>query len=301
LGAFALRTGVAAVRLAVVAGILSTLVLVRSDVPFPLVAGGIAVCLAAILVLERDTARFRPWALYTVAFVVFAHLRGLADETGLAAQVLYPIELDRALFGAVPTVWLQEHLYVPGAPSAFDVACLAVYLSYFLVPHVVAFVLWRRSLERFVHYARAIVLTCYAGLAVSFVAPTAPPWLAGQLGDLSFVARIPRDIVDGVSATAYREGYEVVGANPVAAMPSLHAALTVVVAIAALRAGRVVGALGVGYALAMGFALVYLGEHYVADVLAGTLVAAVAWRVAAVGWRPTRKPRLSGAFPRLRG
>jgi membrane-associated phospholipid phosphatase len=300
LGAFALRTGTAAIRIAVVGGVLSTLILLRSGVPFPIVAAGIAGCLVAIFLLERDAARFRPWAVYTLAFVAFAQLRSFADESGLSVHIAYPAELDRALFGVVPTVWLQERLYVVGARSAFDIACVAVYMSYFLVPHALAFALWRRNLARFGQYARALVLTCFVGLAVSFVAPTAPPWLAGQLGELPFVARVPRDIMTGTAAAAYREGYEIVGSNPVAAMPSLHMALTALVAIVALRSGRLVGILGVSYAVAMGFSLVYLGEHYVADVFAGTLLAVAVWCVGLFR-RPEAKPRLSGAFSRLRG
>ncbi|MBA2459089.1 MAG: phosphatase PAP2 family protein [Gemmatimonadales bacterium] len=37
------------------------------------------------------------------------------------------------------------------------------------------------------------------------------------------------------------------------------------------------GALGLLYAAGMGFALVYLGEHYVADLLGGILVASLCW------------------------
>ena len=52
-------------------------------------------------------------------------------------------------------------------------------------------------------------------------------------------------------------------------MPSLHMAITVIAGVA--------GAL---YCAAMGLSLVYLGEHYVVDLLAGVLVAAVAWKLA---------------------
>lgn len=276
MAALFIRTGVTTARVAVVLGMLSTLVLVRAGVPVPVLVAVVGGCLLGMLVVERDAARFRPWALYTLAFVLFAHLRGLADETGLAAHVAYPADADRALFGTVPTVWLQEHLYVPGATSVLEIACIAVYMSYFLVPHAVAFALWRRNIDRFRRYAHEIVLACYVGLTVSFVVPTAPPWLAGQLGETPFVARVAKDLASGAGATAYREGYEIAGVNPVAAMPSLHTALTVVVALAALRAGRIWGMLGFAYAAAMCFSLVYLGEHYVVDVLAGIATAFVA-------------------------
>jgi membrane-associated phospholipid phosphatase len=61
----------------------------------------------------------------------------------------------------------------------------------------------------------------------------------------------------------------VLGGNPVAAMPSLHFATSVMAAMLLAEAGPVAGAVGTTYAVALGFALVYLGEHYVADLLAG--------------------------------
>jgi membrane-associated phospholipid phosphatase len=75
-----------------------------------------------------------------------------------------------------------------------------------------------------------------------------------------------------------------VGQNDVAAMPSLHMAITVVIALFAWHCNRRLGALGLLYAAGMGFTLVYLGEHYVADVLAGVAFAAGSWFVALRLW-----------------
>jgi membrane-associated phospholipid phosphatase len=52
-------------------------------------------------------------------------------------------------------------------------------------------------------------------------------------------------------------------------MPSLHFATSVMAARVLREAGPVQGALGWGYALTLGYALVHLGEHYVTDLVAG--------------------------------
>ena len=57
--------------------------------------------------------------------------------------------------------------------------------------------------------------------------------------------------------------YESLGGNPWAAMPSLHFATSLMAAILLSEASPLAGAAGWGYALTLGFALVYLGEHYV--------------------------------------
>lgn len=281
---FAVRAGVTLTRSVVILGALSTLVLVRAGIPVPVLAAVVGVSLLGTLLLDSDRARFRPWALYTIAFVLFAHLRTLADDVGFSVHYGYAAEIDGALFGVVPTLWLQRHLYVPGTLGPIDAAAIVVYASYFVVPHAFAFALWRRHLAAFRRYATEIVAACYVGLAVAFVAPTAPPWLAGQVGELPFVARVVKDVV---SEGAHRQGYELVGVNPVAAMPSLHVALTVVVAFAAWRLGRVAGIVASMYAAAMAFSLVYLGEHYVVDIAAGVATAAVAAAIAGYASRST--------------
>jgi membrane-associated phospholipid phosphatase len=71
--------------------------------------------------------------------------------------------------------------------------------------------------------------------------------------------------------------------NQVAALPSLHAAYPMLLLLFFWRDGRWVR-LGLAvYVLAMGFTLVYSGEHYVSDILVGWAYAgAVYGAVAAV-------------------
>jgi len=70
-----------------------------------------------------------------------------------------------------------------------------------------------------------------------------------------------------------------------AAMPSLHFATSVMAARLLSETGRVPGTLGWSYALTLGLALVYLGEHYVADLAAGLALTEAVSRAA---------PRLDG-------
>ncbi len=67
--------------------------------------------------------------------------------------------------------------------------------------------------------------------------------------------------------------YDVLGGNPLAAMPSLHFATSLMAAHLLSEAGPIGGAVGWAYAGMLGLALVYLGEHYVADLLAGAALA----------------------------
>ncbi|HEY3828304.1 MAG TPA: phosphatase PAP2 family protein [Solirubrobacteraceae bacterium] len=73
--------------------------------------------------------------------------------------------------------------------------------------------------------------------------------------------------------------YSVLGGNPLAAMPSLHFATSVMAAQLLAETGPVAGALGWSYACTLGFALVYLGEHYAVDLLAGAALSAAVGRL----------------------
>jgi membrane-associated phospholipid phosphatase len=119
--------------------------------------------------------------------------------------------------------------------------------------------------------------------------PTAPPWLAADDGVLPGVWRV-MDFVGGqVDQENYQRLYDALGVpNPVAAMPSLHMGVTFAVFLFARRANRWLGRIMLAYVLLMGFSLVYMGEHYVTDVLVGALIATVVYRLVV---------RVAGPFP----
>jgi membrane-associated phospholipid phosphatase len=244
-----------------------------------LVATGIGL----FFVVERSQYA-RLWATFVLGIVLFTHLRTLADRTFIPVRFEYVIDLDRLLFlGHVPTIWLQERLYDFGNPSALDLLMLVAYVSYFPVPYLLAVALWFWNREQFPLYIVGVLFTYYLGLVIYYLVPTAPPWLASFEGYLPDVYRIPQDIFTDFDELAYEQGHRVVGENDVAAMPSLHFATTVIVALMLWRLHWIARYFGAIYAGLMGFSLVYLGEHYATDVIAGAVVAAVAWW-AAIRW-----------------
>ncbi|MEW5926437.1 MAG: phosphatase PAP2 family protein, partial [Gemmatimonadota bacterium] len=233
----------------------------------------------AVAVLARRGSDFRAWAAYVLGFVLWAHLRTLADGAGFPVRWEYVVIGERAMFGGVlPTVWLQERFFTPGVVRPWDAAAGAVYVSYFVLPHLFTLVLWKLRPELFRRYVAAALVAFYAGLVACLLVPTVPPWMASQAGDIPRVFTVVSGVLRGWDAEAFSYGNRVAGTNPVAAMPSLHTAITCVLAIGLWRLRRWAGVLGWAYAAAMGATLVYAGEHYVLDVLAGVALAAAAWR-----------------------
>ncbi|WP_165807193.1 phosphatase PAP2 family protein [Nocardioides currus] len=214
------------------------------------------------------------------------------NRLGFGVHVTGPAAVDRHAFGAVPSVWLQERL-VDGSVHWYDAVAALVYVTHFVAIPLVTAIVWFCVRDRFARWIGAVLVFTTIGTTVYVVCPAAPPWLASQQGAIGQVDRISNlgwellrlDWIGVLSASG--QG----GSNPVAAMPSLHAGATVLIALflwptvnAGLRAALV------AYVLVMAVVLVYTGEHYVVDVVAGWLTAAVAVWLAAVV-RPTANPR----------
>jgi membrane-associated phospholipid phosphatase len=266
----------------VVAGVAAPLVRKRINAPPVLVqtiafGAPVGLCVAVRRSRGRDVAvcALQMWA-YLAAYK-FPH--DDPDAQRARVHVDYPILADRVLgLGELPSVRLQR-AFASGGPTAADWRTLDRVLvwahwSWFMVPHGSLLYILMRDRTRF---PRAAVLT-YAvfdiGASVYWLAPTAPPWYAAEVAtDSAEPAPVVRRMMVEYGEVFWRDGwgslYSVFGGNPLAAMPSLHFATSVMAALLLAEVGPVAGALGVGYAATLGFALVYLGEHYAVDLLAG--------------------------------
>ncbi len=218
---------------------------------------------------------------YVFAFLLFAQLSTVADETAIPTSFEYAIQLERVLFaGVLPSAWLQETFYVPGRIAIHDYVLMATYISYFVVPHIAAVVVWRSRRDLFPRVIAAISLTFLIGLVFYFLIPTAPPWLASENGVIAEdIHRIVPELSAQVAGNVYDETSAAVGQNDVAAMPSLHTALTCTVALIMASYGRRWRWVGITYVALMATALVYLGEHYVIDEIAGIALAVGVWQL----------------------
>jgi hypothetical protein len=190
-------------------------------------------------------------------------------------RVTYPIRVDQALGrGRMPTVRLQERLGGgEGVVRAHDKFLSGIHWSWFFIPHgSIAYVLifHRPQFER---SAAQMAAVFDVGLLGYWLVPTAPPWWAGSNGHMPHVRRIMVETGKQVWGKRWEPLYDSLGTNPFAAMPSLHFATSVMAAHVLADTGRTAGALGWAYAGTLGFALVYLGEHYVADLIAGLALA----------------------------
>jgi membrane-associated phospholipid phosphatase len=189
-------------------------------------------------------------------------------------RIRYPIRVDTALgLGEAPTIRLQRTLGRNGDVLPHDKFLSAVHWSWFFVPHGSLVYVLLFHPEQFEGSAVRMAAVFDVGAVAYQVIPTAPPWWAGSNGHIPHVRRIMVETGKRVWGRHWEPLYDSLGTNPFAAMPSLHFATSVMAAHVLADTGPVAGALGWTYAATLGFALVYLGEHYVADLIAGWAVA----------------------------
>jgi hypothetical protein len=195
-------------------------------------------------------------ALYIGVTVIHGGLRAASDNLSPFAPIDISA-LDSAAFGGMPSVWLQDVL---GRNRLFASASFMLWQSLFYIPPmltlaVAMFYGWRMFLRLLLLYA---ILLLSADVLYTML-PTRPPWMDA----------------DATRLVAQEFAAVELDRNPYAAIPSLHVGLPALYALWFARMPRrtwcISSALWM-WTIAMGGAVVHLGEHYVIDVVAG-----IAW------------------------
>jgi hypothetical protein len=280
-GAVRMRRGLA-LMFAVYAVALSIAALQRGD----MIKGGyVMILMGAVALYTNRGGRFlKDWFPVILGLFAYSLAGSFAEKLKFGIHYLPQIDIDNALFGGLPTVWLQQHLY-HGTTGALEVATSVAYLSHFFGPVFLGFYLWwtnRRS--AFTTLMFSLLAVCLLAETTFVLAPTAPPWMAAEQGlippvhDLFKQTLLNLHFTKAASFIGNSKNY-----NTVAAMPSLHAAWPVVAFLVARRyrlSRWIRGAIAVQW-LAIINSIVSTGEHYVSDALVGAVYGLLAYLLVA--------------------
>jgi membrane-associated phospholipid phosphatase len=222
------------------------------------------------------------WSPVFAGLVIYLYSRGLSDNLlPVSVHWTFPIRFDEWLgAGELPTARLQDAWCAAPCTSStdprwYDAILTTVYFSHFVTGLTIAVVLWLRNRESWIPWMRRYLVINFSALIVYIVYPMAPPWLASKEDYIpEHIPRLTGRGWDDLGLGGFHILLAKVG-NPVAAMPSLHGGLAMLVALYAITRLRSPWRwLLIAYPLLMGVALVYAGEHYVIDILAGWLFGA---------------------------
>ena len=242
---------------------------------------------------------FVDWIPVIVILYLYDFSRHAAEALGRPVAITPQIDADRLLFfGVVPTVWLQEHVYDPNATHWWDALGSLWYISHFLGVWVIAAILYLINRDHWFKWTRALVALSFAGLITFALIPTAPPWYAAREGILPAIDRISTRGLDMVGLHGAKQLIDLgaATANDVAAIPSLHTAFAVLIAVwfwprVPVKQRWWLRPFLVAYPIVMLAVLVYSGEHYVIDGIVGAIyVFGVLWALRVWDrWRARRK------------
>jgi len=225
------------------------------------------------LAMGRGGQFVTDWTPFLVLFFAYEAMRGFAARTGFAPHDLSGAE--RLLFaGNLPTLVLQQHFYDPHRVQLQDLVAVGLYFMHFPLPILVGFLFWTRSREHYWRYISALLLMSFLSFLTYLFYPSTPPRL--QLPHE--VHWVTDETVKKLFFNSYYISpvYSHINPNQYAAFPSLHAAFPLLAAAYAWNRYRALSVALAIWTAGVWTAIVYLGEHYFVDALAGLAYAVVA-------------------------
>lgn len=223
----------------------------------------------------------RQWLLFGGAYYVYRIVRGMVDGQAATAfeNARDLIALERALGLFVEPA---AHQWAAGNPLVIDFASWMYVNSHFVV--TMTFLIWLYVARNHAYYfVRNMFIVAMAFALVGYlVYPTAPPRFFPELGFTDSV----ETFVGGNTASAVSVLY-----NPYAAVPSMHVAFALMLAVPAIQVvrSRTLKVAWSLYPALVTFVVVVTANHFWIDAVFGAVVAAAsAWvaHVALARWRP---------------
>jgi membrane-associated phospholipid phosphatase len=228
----------------------------------------VIVCFFIYAIYRKWTRRFiKDWIPFVALFLAYEAMYGIADNISRIVHSRELISAELQMFGTIPTLVLQQFYRNP----VLDYLGAFFYSLHFIIPTVFGFILWKYSHENYRKFTFALLVCTYSALLTFLLYPSAPPWFAVK------AERILFQIDHNIGVPIYTTIFEFIQPNPFAAFPSLHATYPWLVSLYAIKIKRIKALPILIIPLGVWFSAVYLGEHYIIDLLGGVAYATFAF------------------------
>jgi membrane-associated phospholipid phosphatase len=229
----------------------------------------------------------KDWLPFITVFASYEIMFGIVGTIAKYNLHSGPQSLELQLFGQIPSLILQQSIRMP----ALDYLGAFFYSVYFFTPTVFAFILWKKSIQNWWKYTVAFGICTYGALVTFLFYPVAPPWIA-----VPSVSQVLVTSVDNsLGFPVYRWLFDFLNPNLYAAFPSMHSAIPFLVFLFAFKIWGKKALPLLTLPVGTWFSAIYLGEHYVVDVLGG-----IAYATASFVAVETLLPKLSAKIGVLR-
>jgi len=250
----------------------------------------VAVFLGKLKILIKD------WFVF-LAFVYLADsLRGfiyfLICKFNFPVYILYAIKMENFLFGGIPSNFLQNALLGKEGPADFtwlEKSLTVIHGTHFIAFLFIGLVIWIHKSDYFRDFKISFYLLISMGIAVYFVIPTAPPWLPANLFKIIPDITHFNAILYNMAIPDLTTGFNT---NPVAAMPSLHAAFPALGSLILWKLYRWKASPFYLYTLLIFLTITYSGDHYIVDTIAGVMLAIICYSISTKVKNPHLKSSL---------
>lgn len=206
---------------------------------------------------------------FVVLLLTYESFRGIAHQLNQRVNFTFMIDADKFMFGTLPTKTLQDWWW-DGTVKWYDFAFYAPYMLHFVLPFVLAIVVWKTREHEYWRYITAYISISFFAFLIFLIFPAAPPWMASDIGLIEPIGRISSNVWFAIGLADFPSFYNEVAPNPVAAVPSLHAAYATLFAMFVINfyKSRARWAILI-YPALIYIGTVYQGEHYVIDAIFG--------------------------------
>jgi membrane-associated phospholipid phosphatase len=238
------------------------------------------VSLPLILLIGRGRLVFlKSWIPFLIVFLSYEALQGLVSVVIANSGIISLYAIDAPLWGFNLTGAVQSALLSP-AMTAVMTFFYSLHLPLVILASIY---LWYADKSIYKKYTYAIIITSYCALVTFLLFPTAPPWYEGAATNLL------QDINSAAPVQIYTSVMNLIEADKFAAFPSLHSAFAIIFLFYMRRRGRTHGYVALFITAGILFSTIYLGQHYLIDMIGGAFYSLSACLL--VNWLVRRSER----------
>jgi membrane-associated phospholipid phosphatase len=219
-------------------------------------------------VLGKTKEYIRDWVPFLILLLSYEALQGIAGSLAASRGVFSIYSIDEKLWGFNLTGAIQNSFY---SNLVTDLSTFFYSLHFALVA-ILAITLWYSRKILFKRYAMALVISSYVSLTIFLLVPTSPPWYVGvAVNLLSKPAAVSSNLTPAINAIDSATKSFV--SDKFAAFPSLHAAYAILFGFYMTKLKRSYGLFAIPISIGILFSTLYLGQHYLIDLIGGAAVA----------------------------
>ncbi|KKR32924.1 MAG: Phosphoesterase PA-phosphatase related protein [Candidatus Gottesmanbacteria bacterium GW2011_GWC2_39_8] len=231
-----------------------------------------------VLLLGKTRQFLFDWIPIMLLLFGYEYLRGLGPVLTKNVNIFPMIKADKFMFGEIPSIRLQNALFVDNVTHWYDYLAVILYISHFVIPMMIAFLFWLDDRKHFKEYMAGLLILSYTAFITYMLYPAMPPWMASNLGYIPPLKKVMDQVLANFATPIdVPSVYRFFGANLVAAVPSLHAAYPWLIFLFVFKRLKKIALLLLPYVFGVWFSIIYLGEHYVIDGIIGVIYATIAF------------------------